>query len=191
MTPKLHSILVRLAFITIFVSTTSIAYVLLPEKPTANKTSVPQEATPISTSTVFLTTSAPATSVSSLPEVAQLVRAGGEKTPPKTTSSTESFQTATLSVNDKNYTLQFNTEENLLTAMRRLETSSVAPFSFSGKEYAGIGFFVDGINDIKNNPTAGKYWVYYLNGQPAPVGISTYLLKSGDIINWQYGTKQF
>lgn len=61
---------------------------------------------------------------------------------------------------------------------------------FSGKNYSELGFFVENINGIKNNPT-GKNWVYYVNGQPAPVGISNYKLKDGDIIEWKFEEKNF
>jgi hypothetical protein len=56
-------------------------------------------------------------------------------------------------------------------------------FSFISKEYPGLGIFVDEINGIKGTPQ--KYWIYYVNGKEAPIGISNYILKDGDIINWK------
>ena len=61
---------------------------------------------------------------------------------------------------------------------------------FKGKNYPAMGFFVEEINGLKNNP-AGKNWIYYVNGQPAPVGISNYLIKANDIIEWKYEEKSF
>ena len=58
--------------------------------------------------------------------------------------------------------------------------------SFSGKNYSGIGFFVEEINGIKNNPKTGEFWIYYINNKPANVGISGYELKPGDVISWKY-----
>lgn len=62
--------------------------------------------------------------------------------------------------------------------------------SFSGKNYPDLGFFVEEINGIKNN-LLGKNWVYYINGQPARMGISNYKLKNNDIIEWKYEKKSF
>ena len=61
---------------------------------------------------------------------------------------------------------------------------------FKGKNYAGIGFFVEVINGLKNN-SAGANWLYYINGQPATVGISNYLINNNDIIEWKYEKKSF
>ena len=59
--------------------------------------------------------------------------------------------------------------------------------SFSGKEYSSMGFFVEEINGVKNDNLAGKYWIYYINGQSAQVGISNYIIKPNDLIEWKYG----
>ena len=62
--------------------------------------------------------------------------------------------------------------------------------NFSGKNYSGLGFFVEAINGIKNNPL-GENWIYYVNGQPAQVGVSNYLIKNDDIIEWRYEKESF
>ena len=46
-----------------------------------------------------------------------------------------------------------------------------------------MGSFVTGINNNKGSP--GKYWIYYVNDKKASVGVSNYILKEGDIINWK------
>ncbi|TAN33391.1 DUF4430 domain-containing protein [Patescibacteria group bacterium] len=61
---------------------------------------------------------------------------------------------------------------------------------FSGKEYAGMGFFAEEINGLQNGD-GGKYWIYYVNGQQAKVGVSSYLIKSSDIISWVYENEKF
>lgn len=71
---------------------------------------------------------------------------------------------------------------NLLKAENKID--------FSGKNYSGLGFFVESINGLKNNPT-GENWVYYINGRPAPVGVSNHLIKNNDIIEWTYEKKSF
>jgi len=62
--------------------------------------------------------------------------------------------------------------------------------NFSGKNYSGLGFFVEEINGLKNNPL-GENWIYYVNGQPAQVGVSNYLIKNDDIIEWRYEKESF
>lgn len=54
---------------------------------------------------------------------------------------------------------------------------------FEGKEYMGLGFFVTSVNSLKNGN--GKYLMYYINGQEASVGVSSYVLQEGDIIEWK------
>lgn len=62
--------------------------------------------------------------------------------------------------------------------------------NFSGKNYSGLGFFIEEINGLKNKP-AGENWLYYVNGQPAQVGVSYYVIKTGDMIEWKYEKKSF
>lgn len=59
-------------------------------------------------------------------------------------------------------------------------------FSFKGKEFSGLGFFVEEINGLPQDKEKGFYWIYYINGEKAPVGISQYKLKANDIITWKY-----
>ena len=61
---------------------------------------------------------------------------------------------------------------------------------FKGKNYLELGFFIEEINGEKNNPI-GKNWVYYINGRPAQAGVSNYLIKADDIIEWKYEKKSF
>lgn len=59
-------------------------------------------------------------------------------------------------------------------------------FSFKGREFSGLGFFVEQINGLAQDKEKGFYWIYYVNGKKAPVGISQYKLKNNDIITWKY-----
>lgn len=191
MTPTLHSILIRLVFIVIFISATTTAYLLLPDESVApiikktNATATPP-VIPTNTKESLATIISPNAVIKGPPNITQ-----DNKTTTAFTTSTENFQTATLTVDDKNYTLQFNAGDSLFTAMRRLETSSVALFSFFGKEYAGMGFFVNEINGIKNDASNNKFWIYYINGESAKIGISLYNLKQNDLINWKYEESKF
>ena len=60
-------------------------------------------------------------------------------------------------------------------------------FQFAGKDFgAGLGFFVQEINGVKENPGQGMYWIYYVNGKKASAGVSSVFLKQGDIVQWKY-----
>lgn len=53
----------------------------------------------------------------------------------------------------------------------------------SGKDYPGLGFFVTGIGTLREGN--GKYLLYYVNGVEASTGISSYVPKDGDSIEWK------
>ena len=55
--------------------------------------------------------------------------------------------------------------------------------NFSGKNYPGLGFFVTDIGSL--HAGMGKNLIYYINGKEATVGVSSYTLKDGDVIEWK------
>ena len=60
-------------------------------------------------------------------------------------------------------------------------------FYFTGKDFGpGLGFFVQSIGGIFQDPSVSKYWIYYLNGKKANRGVSNLFLKAGDAIEWRY-----
>ncbi|MEM0090246.1 MAG: DUF4430 domain-containing protein [Nitrososphaerota archaeon] len=60
------------------------------------------------------------------------------------------------------------------------------------KYFAGLGEFIESIDGLKNNPEAGKYWMWYiwneekLEWEYAPVGADSYKLRDGDKIMFRY-----
>lgn len=55
------------------------------------------------------------------------------------------------------------------------------------KDYGGdLGHLVEEINSKRSNPQEKKYWIYYINGKKASIGISTYKPQAGDTISWKY-----
>lgn len=52
-----------------------------------------------------------------------------------------------------------------------------------GKQYSGLGFYVTKIGSLEESN--GKYLIYYVNGKEASVGISSYIPKDGDVIDWK------
>lgn len=59
-----------------------------------------------------------------------------------------------------------------------------------GKEYPGMGTFVESINGVKNE--GGRYWIWYIwspekkDWEWGPVASDKYILHEGDIIKWKY-----
>lgn len=89
---------------------------------------------------------------------------------------------ATLIVEDVSYEPCIDGEESTLALMQQLSTTS--DFSFSGVEYASLGFFVETINGKKAE--GGYYWFLYVNDTSSSSGASQTLVKAGDVIEWRY-----
>ena len=98
------------------------------------------------------------------------------------TAVTATTTHATFIVAEKEYTITVTQDKTVLDAMRAL--SAAGTFTFTGREYPGLGFFVDSIDGKKN--AGGKYWVYYVNGVSATSGVSSQLVRTGDRIEWKY-----
>lgn len=95
---------------------------------------------------------------------------------------------AVLYINDQKLETKIKSAATVFDLMNQLQIDG--KLTFSGKEFgAGLGFFVESINNLKNNDQKNYYWTYYINDIEAPVGISTYKLKSNDIISWKYETR--
>lgn len=85
-----------------------------------------------------------------------------------------------LKVLDKNYKVNVKDGASVLDVMKNAQKDG---FSFKGKDYEEMGYFVEEINGISNSPKG--YWLYYVNEKQAEVGVSRYIIKEGDIINWR------
>jgi len=90
-----------------------------------------------------------------------------------------------LIVSDKKYETKIKEGSTVFEAMKKIEEESTSDnlFSFKYTEHSGLGSFITEINEIKGTP--GKYWIYYVNNEKASVGVSKYIMKEGDIINWK------
>ena len=106
----------------------------------------------------------------------------------KVETPTEEKIKVAMIINGVKYDAAVKPDSSVYDLMNSLKQEG--KISFSRKNYSGLGFFVEEINGVKNNP-AGENWLYYVNGQPAPVGISNYKLKIDDTIEWQYEKKSF
>lgn len=90
--------------------------------------------------------------------------------------------TITLTAGSSTYTLPYAQDESVLEAMRSAASSGA--FAFSGRDYPGLGFFVDSINGVRN--ANGVYWFLYVNGTSSETGASQTLLHAGDVAEWRY-----
>ncbi len=75
--------------------------------------------------------------------------------------------------------------------MQFASADSRQSFLFETKDYGSMGLFIESINGLKNNNQTGEYWIYYVNGESAKIGISNYIVKPGDIIKWSYEKSNF
>jgi hypothetical protein len=91
---------------------------------------------------------------------------------------------ATLAVGEKTYQVSVPEGSSAYDLMVRAQETS--DFQFKGREFPGLGFFVQELNGVAENPRQGMFWIYYINGEQAKVGISAYAVRADDIISWKY-----
>ena len=91
---------------------------------------------------------------------------------------------ATLTVEGKTYLVSLPEGSSAYDLMAK--TQEISDFQFRGEEFPGLGFFIQEINSLEQSPRLGKYWIYYINGKKAEVGISVYTVNNHDIISWEY-----
>ena len=96
----------------------------------------------------------------------------------------------------KTYVLEANSynltpSSTVYNLMQWASADSRSPFLFETKDFGSMGLFVESINNLKNNPQTGEYWIYYLNNESAQLGISQQIIKPNDIITWKYEISNF
>lgn len=99
----------------------------------------------------------------------------------------------TLKVNGKERMIPITTSTTVYEMMSYYQMiSSDSDFQFETKDFSAMGKFVTKIGGVENNENnSGKYWIYYINGESAKTGISNYILKPNDLIEWKYETSNF
>lgn len=83
------------------------------------------------------------------------------------------------------HTYKFKTKEGstVFDAMNTLAQDKSSQFTFHYKDYSSLGSFIYEINGTKGIP--GHYFLYYVNNKKASVGVSKYVLHSGDVVEWK------
>lgn len=97
-------------------------------------------------------------------------------------SNVASTTGATFRVGDTAYPIDVMPGETVIGAMHSL--ASTSDFTFTAREYPGLGEYVDSINGQKNG--GGMYWMLYLNGTTTTSGASATTIKAGDSVEWRY-----
>jgi hypothetical protein len=216
MTNKFHSVIVRAFFILLLITGVSAAYYFWPEANKRDSSVVrqpadfPQNDSENTTNTttgqrsLTFVRDDSADSRWSLPRAA--TRGGNdnidpsaeftlsEANVPQDDSADPSLalrMTVVVVAGTTTYPLSVLPSTTVYDAMRLLQIDSRQPFQMSAKNYPGMGYFVEEINGVKNNPTANTYWFMYVNDQSAQVGASQYILKPNDIITWKYEVAKF
>ncbi len=54
------------------------------------------------------------------------------------------------------------------------------------KAFGGMGSYVTALDGKAEDTAASMYWILYVNGAKAQVGMSSYTVKNGDQVQWQY-----
>lgn len=101
----------------------------------------------------------------------------------KTDNNDKSTESIKIEVGDKSYSIKVEKGSTVYDAMKKLSEDKKFSFVFHTKEYSSMGNFVDSINGVPGTP--GKYWLYYLNGKKASMGVSKNKIKSGDVVTWK------
>lgn len=102
----------------------------------------------------------------------------------KITSTSSAVQTpnVTFSIPEATYRVYAPPGTTVLETMQVL--ASTTNFVFSGREYSGMGYFVESINGkVAAN---GYVWIFYVNGVKSGKGISSVVISEGDTIEWKY-----
>ena len=106
-------------------------------------------------------------------------RGGNSATPEP--ENKKNNQSATLVAGGTIVQLNFAPNTTLYNAL--IEARDAGKLIFAGKNYPGLGFFVTDIGTLHAN--GRNNLIYSINGKEATVGVSSYTLKDGDIIEWK------
>lgn len=108
--------------------------------------------------------------------------------PPAVTNEPEEKVNVALTIDNGARKLEFLIKADKNSSVFHLlkRASSEFGFSFGYSNDSAYGVFVEELDGVRNNPSAGKYWVYYLNGKYASLGASSQKISEGDVISWCY-----
>lgn len=59
-------------------------------------------------------------------------------------------------------------------------------YNFEYKNYTGMGAFITSMCNVANNEKNFTYWMFYVNGHEATVGVSSYIVQPNDVLEMKY-----
>ena len=95
--------------------------------------------------------------------------------------------TATLKIEETTYEAVIEKNTSVYDFMDKLRTDG--KINFKEKTYLGLGKFIEEIDGIRGDGT--RFWIYYVNGQKAKIGVSNYKINPGDIVSWKYEKESY
>lgn len=105
-----------------------------------------------------------------------------QKTEQKITPKEEKHpETITFIAGSSTISLVIRDGQSLYDALQAPENSG--KIFFAGREYPGLGFFATDMGELHQG--GGKNLIYYVNGEMASSGISSYKPKSEDVVEWK------
>ena len=96
-------------------------------------------------------------------------------------SKEKNTNSVTVSAGNIKINLSFSLNTSLYNILEKAKKNN--KIDFNGKNYPGLGFFVTDVGTLHSGD--GKNLLYYINGKEAKVGVSSYILNDGDIIEWK------
>lgn len=94
----------------------------------------------------------------------------------------EKAKLAFLQINGAKLEAVIKEKESVYDFMLELEKEG--KIKFKDKTYSGLGKMIEEIDGIKSN--GDNFWIYYVNGEKAKIGVSNYKLNPGDVVSWKY-----
>lgn len=107
---------------------------------------------------------------------------GGEARPGKENKINVALK-ITLENNSSEYSRKVDSGVSVFNLMKSI--SEEEDFNFKYQD-SNLGAFIEEINGVKNNSSDKVYWMFYVNGKMAEVGVSNYKLSDNDIVEWRY-----
>ncbi len=195
--------LIRLFMVFLFFTLFSSAFLLLPDwtknpQQSLSSKNIPIVLDKLATGTIIKADTIPDTIVATSSTKQKIITPQNTSTPLSTTTTAAEIITldenntpinTTIEINDQKYNLKLKENSTTYDAIRQLVNDQ--KITAVMKEFKGMGYFMEEINGVKSDIQNNKYWIYYINGQSAKMGMSSYVLKNNDLITWKYETSKF
>lgn len=113
---------------------------------------------------------------------------GSQSASPPASQQQKQVINVTLSIDKgsskRSYSLEMDKNSTVLQLLQK--GSSTYGFSLYYTNNGAYGAFIEEIDGVRNSPSQGLYWLYYINGKYASVGASVQKINEGDTVLWKY-----